>query len=750
MVSLSENIVDLTKNEKTLAQYRKEIAQEVAREVAKAQEEEIKKQEKFRYELRLNYDKQIDAAQTKNEKERLQKEFKTLETFYLNLQNKLLKNVNQTVAESAKKVLTDYRTGRVSGAWKDLSADEKKQTKEAVKIAKEQLKQSRKQEAAEKNRSNVEQKLNDAINNLAAKFDQYIATYSSYQSKINTRLQGSGKQWQSSGGFFGFGGSGGIEDTLSKALGTNAFVKTADVMNNVVKATELGIAYNIEQRAFLQTISENIANTFDAFDSSLLRIIRIQQADSTAARLGLEASLTKFLNSNFQNTEYLSRTFDTVTANLLEATSTMSGSSAVGFEYVVQKWLGSLMSVGFSESAISQISSALGMLGSGNVSGLSNNTAMQNLLVMAASRSGGKSYAELLADGLDASETNKLMAAMVSYLQEIAQGSNQIVQSQYASLFGISMSDLKSIGNLGTNLNYISRSMLDYGGAINELYGQMTYANLSSRLSIGKQMENIFANTEYAIGSNIAANPALYALWKVASMIEGVVGGIAIPTFSVMGNMVDLNTTVTNLMRAGIVGVSTLGAIGDIITGISNTANPSNMLSSLGIRRGAISTLSRGTGTSARISGLETSVNAMVGSSSGEDMAAGTLNKANAEANDQLASKKSSEIAIGDIHRYLLDVFDYKITAITQMLGTLTGYSVNLDGMEGYSYTLDNLSYNANKVVVSAPTGELNQAKQVETITQTVSNIYDLLANGITVSINPLGIGGLGDIIPGI
>ena len=731
MASLTENTVDVVKNEATLAQYRKSIAQEVAKEVAKAQEEEIKKQEKFRYELRLSYDEKINKASSKAEKDRLQQEFKIQENFYLNIQKKLLSNVNEAITKNAKDIISSYRVGRTSGAWGDMSHEEKKQAKEAVKVAKEQLKQSRKQEANEKNRQAIEQKLNDAINNLAAKFDQYINTYASYQSKINTRLQGSGKQWQGSGGIFGFGATGGIENTLSKALGTNAFVKTADVMNNVVKATELGIAYNIEQRAFLQTVSENIANTFEAFDSSLLRIIRIQQADSTAARLGLEASLTKFLNSNFQNTEYLSHTFDTVTANLLEATSTMSGASSVGFEYVVQKWLGSLMSVGFSESAISQISSALGMLGSGNVSGLASNTAMQNLLVMAASRSGGKSYAELLADGLDASETNKLMAAMVSYLQEIAEGNNKIVQSQYANLFGISMSDLKSIGNLGANLNYISKSMLSYSGAVGELYDQMSYSNLASRLSIGKQMENIFANTQYAIGSNIAANPALYALWKVASMIEGVTGGIAIPTFSVMGNMIDLNTTVTNLMRAGIVGVSTLGAIGDIITGISNTTRPSKMLENLGIKRGIISTLSRGTGTGTRISGLETSINASIGSSSGEDIAAGTLNKANAEAESQLESKKASEIAIGDIHRYLLDVFDYKITAITQMLGSLTGYTVKMEGAEGYSYTLDNLSYNANKVVVSSPVA--SESAHVETLSQTVANIYELLSSGINV-----------------
>ena len=44
-----------------------------------------------------------------------------------------------------------------------------------------------------------------------------------------------------------------------------------------------GIAFNVEQRAFLDTISEKIATTFEATDASLLKLVRIQQADSFPA-----------------------------------------------------------------------------------------------------------------------------------------------------------------------------------------------------------------------------------------------------------------------------------------------------------------------------------------------------------------------------------------------------------------------------------------------------------------------------------
>ena len=68
--------------------------------------------------------------------------------------------------------------------------------------------------------------------------------------------------------------------------------------------------------------------------------------------------------------------------------SQMSSEEGVAFEYTVQKWLGALSSVGFSSDAISKISQAIGYLGSGDIASLSNNSEMQNLIVMAASRAG--------------------------------------------------------------------------------------------------------------------------------------------------------------------------------------------------------------------------------------------------------------------------------------------------------------------------------------------------------------------------
>lgn len=128
-----------------------------------------------------------------------------------------------------------------------------------------------------------------------------------------------------------------MSSRITGIAGVSPYIKQEDLANNVQAMVTSGIAFNIEQRAFLQTIKSKIADTFDATNGTLLRLIRIQQADSTAARLGMESSLTAFLNNMYENTEYLKQVSDGVKASLEEAMSLMSAVDAVGFEYSVQK-----------------------------------------------------------------------------------------------------------------------------------------------------------------------------------------------------------------------------------------------------------------------------------------------------------------------------------------------------------------------------------------------------------------------------
>lgn len=124
---------------------------------------------------------------------------------------------------------------------------------------------------------------------------------------------------------------------ITAVAGISPLVKQSDIANNIQSMVTSGIAFNVEQRAFLQTIKTKIADTFDATDGTLLRLIRIQQQDSTASRLGMESALTTFLNNMYENTEYLKQVATSVKSGLKEAMSLMSAVDAVGFEYQVQK-----------------------------------------------------------------------------------------------------------------------------------------------------------------------------------------------------------------------------------------------------------------------------------------------------------------------------------------------------------------------------------------------------------------------------
>nr|DAD82758.1 MAG TPA: hypothetical protein [Siphoviridae sp. ctrpg19] len=175
----------------------------------------------------------------------------------------------------------------------------------------------------------------------------------------------------------------------------------------------MGISYNVEQRAFLETISDKIATTFDAHSSAMLQIIRLQREDSTIYRLGAEAELTKYFNERFQDSSYMSDLYDTVSQTILGGVSQLGTAGGAEYEYNLQKWFGSLYSLGMSSNTITSLASAINMLSTGDVSGVAG-SGLQNLLVMAANK-GNLSYGELLKQGVNAQNVDALMSNIVSY-----------------------------------------------------------------------------------------------------------------------------------------------------------------------------------------------------------------------------------------------------------------------------------------------------------------------------------------------
>ena len=599
------------------------------------------------------------------------------------LRNTSMKNQEKAMIAYRKKLLADYEKKRREDELKVMNEVAKeqynvqtkydKQRRESEKLAREQAnketiefyKEFRKQggklnaeQLADEARAKSEvgeTKIAKAISKLAKnvdKLDGSITKYSQYSAGINARLQGlssiSGQNKFSA-----------IESSLTLAVGVNPYFKTETMLDNLQALVEAGIASNIEQRAFLQTAKDDIATTFDVANGALLRIIRLQQSDSTAARLGMEAYLTRFLNELVQNTEYLTQTFDSVQEALIEASSFMSSQASTEFEYVVQKWLGALTGVGLSESSAVNIAQALGALGSGNIEALSG-TNLQNLLVMAASRT-NYSYADLLSGGLTAQSADALMRALVEYMIEIGSSSSNVVRSQFAQTFGLTYSDLMAAQQLSSSLGTISGNLLSYQGMYSELGSQLNA--LPQRINMAQMIDTLWENIEFGLASNVAKNPALAAIWKVTGLIQENTGGINIP-----GTMFfDLNTTVENLVRLGVVGLSSLGMIGDLVSGLSSTFAPSSILTKLGISSGSTA-ISRGTGLGARAAGISTSASVTtrsVATSSGEDISSSALTSATESGKESVKGQEEGSL-MDDIKKYLVEQFHDKFI---EMLG---------------------------------------------------------------------------------
>lgn len=620
--------------------------QELEERLNKYRNENIRKQSELELKLKqagiketsAEYKKAIKKAEDELEKNRQLQRLKNLNEYY-EMEQSLIKENAEIESAARKHIMTDS-----SYSFADK-----------LNAAKGEL-------ASSANRSKM---LSFAVSNTLNQLNSILDKYVSFQSGVNARLQGSGRTFTTA------------ETLLSTAVGIQPYVKTESMISKLSELVDTGVAYNLEMRAFLGTVSENIASTFNIANASLLRIVRLQQQDSSAARLGVEASLTRFLNGMYQNTEYLSTAYDNVQTALLEASSTMTGDEAIQFEYQVQKWLGSLYSVGMSDTTVSGLAQALGYLGSGNISALSSSQ-YQNLLVMAASRA-GMNYSDLLVNGLNSGSTNVLLASMTEYLKEISNGTNQVVKSELARTFGVSMSDLTAAMNLNTDeLRTISSRSMNTASALGELSAQL--ALLPLRVSGASQINTLWSNMMWSMGSGVAENPMLSAMWKVTDLIQSTTGGINLPfTLALAGGTgvgIDLNTTVDNLIKLGIVGAGSLGMIGDLVSGLSSSVLPTSMYWKLfGASELANMAASGVGGLLAKTSGLSSSSTVYAGNASGSDIAAAATQGAyDEETADVDTSENDKDLTD------MTDLIQQDVSRIYELLSEVVGVNgIKLD-----------------------------------------------------------------------
>ncbi len=477
-----------------------------------------------------------------------------------------------------------------------------------------------------------------ALANLAQQINNQTDKIGEKQAPIDTRLQGSSTNDKILGSYWKQ-----LARDMNKIGAVNPYFTQEDFASNIETLVNKGISFDIKQRAFLMTIQEKIANTFNAADGTLLRLIRIQQQDTTAGRLGMESALNSFLNSMYETSEYLTDVASSVRGSLEEMQALMEGAAGTELEFQVQKWMGSLYSVGMSQDAVQSIAQTFGQIASGDVSGLTG-SGTGNLLIMAANEA-GMSIADILQDGLNADETNKLMQAMVNYLAEIAETSSdsRVVQQQLASVYGVKASDLKAATNLASSIKDVSKQDLTYSGMLGQLNKMAN--SMILRTSTGEMLSNVWGNVQYTMATQMANDPILYMLPRIATLLEDYAGGIDIPFINVMGFGLDLNTSVAQLMNVAAMSGSILGALGPMISGLSAAVSGSAMLSLAGINTsGKAPVIARGApAVFQNVSGSSLSESGYIGNSSGEDVKNATLQDAEDSKKKQMVEAKEEE-----------------------------------------------------------------------------------------------------------
>ena len=269
-----------------------------------------------------------------------------------------------------------------------------------------------------------------------------------------------------------------IQNALS-VLGTNAFVKQQTVYDNLRKLVESGITYNVAQRAYLQTATEQVGLQLNQNAEKFNNLIQLYRADISEARAGQMAGLKIFLEQNYKNSQYIREGFASVSDALYEMQSIMTVQNAMLTEKTIQTYLGSFRSAGGSSRVMGSLATAINQIGSGDFN-LDNG--MQNLLVMAAARS-GLSYADLLTGGLTEADANKLMQGVFNYassLEGIGGGSN-VAMNAIAKIFGLSVADIKAAQNMGLGTNGLATN---WNSSIGSFFGNFANSTaFSTKLS---------------------------------------------------------------------------------------------------------------------------------------------------------------------------------------------------------------------------------------------------------------------------
>ena len=323
-----------------------------------------------------------------------------------------------------------------------------------------------------------------------------------------------------------------VNKSLQSDIGLSSLVKQEAVLNSINNLVSQGITSDIESLGILTSIRDKTVSSFDVTNSDLRRLVRLnqQRGNLTAKQFGLADALKESFNSTFGDSSFLNNMFQSLTGTVLDAVSANAnsgGTDSTAFYSVLESWLGAMYESGVDTNTVNAIAQGINYLGSGNVQALSGNKQLQNLMLLSMDRA-GLDYADILQRGLSDSNMNVLLSTIVDYLAEITSNTkeNNVLQSSYANLFNMSITDMTAIQNLSKS-GYSALGMSG-GSALAQASNELN--KVASRTSTAEQINNVIDNAKYAFGSSIAANKLAYFTYKTSNLILDSLDGLSTTT----------------------------------------------------------------------------------------------------------------------------------------------------------------------------------------------------------------------------
>lgn len=320
-----------------------------------------------------------------------------------------------------------------------------------------------------------------------------------------------------------------VNKSLQSDIGLSSLVKQEAVLNSINNLVSQGITSDIESLGILTSIRDKTVSSFDVANSDLRRLVRLnqQRGNLTAKQFGLADALKESFNSTFGDSSFLNNMFQSLTGTVLDAVSANAnsgGTDSTAFYSVLESWLGAMYESGVDTNTVNAIAQGVNYLGSGNVQALSGNKQLQNLMLLSMDRA-GLDYADILQRGLSDSNMNVLLSTIVDYLAEITSNTkeNNVLQSSYANLFNMSITDMTAIQNLSKS-GYSALGMSG-GSALAQATSELN--KMASRTSGTEQINNVIDNAKYAFGSSIAANKLAYFTYKTSNLILDSLDGLS-------------------------------------------------------------------------------------------------------------------------------------------------------------------------------------------------------------------------------